>query len=88
VSIVDHFRNKIVSARRDVYIIQFYAGYQQKRNFRGIFCLCVENVMLVLDPFLFCFFRPSHGVGRLFIYTALVVISGQTGFALEIELKC
>jgi len=29
----------------------------------GIFCLCVENVMHVLD--LFFYFRSSHGVGTL-----------------------
>jgi len=41
--------------------------------------------MNVLDPF---FFRSSHGVGRLFSYKVLVVISDQTGFELRIALKC
>jgi len=41
--------------RCETYIsYKFYAGYHQKRDFlEGIFCLCVENVMHVLDPFLF-----------------------------------
>jgi len=34
---------------------KFYAGYHQKRDFlEGISCLCVDNVMHVLDP---CFFH-------------------------------
>jgi len=41
--------------------------------------------MHVLDPL---FFRLSHGVGRLFTYKVLLVISGQTRFALKIALKC
>jgi len=34
------------------------------------------------------FFRSSQGVGRHFTYKLLVLISGQTGFALKIALKC
>ena len=45
----------------------------QGATIKGIFCLCVENVMHVLDPF---FFTSSHGVGKLFTYKVLVVISG------------
>jgi len=37
-------------------------GTTKKGFSRGIFCLCVENVMHVLDPF---FFISSHRVGRL-----------------------
>jgi len=36
----------------------------------------------------YVYFWSSHGVGRLFTYKVLVVISGQTGFALKIALKC
>ena len=65
---------------------KIYAGCHQKGDFlEKIFCLCVENVMHVLEPF---YFVSSHGVGRLFTYKALVVKSGQTGFALIIALKC
>jgi len=41
--------------------------------------------MLVLDPF-----SSDHviGVERLFTHKVLVVISGQTGFAPNIALKC
>jgi len=51
----------------------------------GISCLHVGNVKHVLDP---VFFISSHGVGRLFTYKVLVVISGQIGFTLKIALKC
>ena len=44
----------------------------------------VDNVIRVLDPF---FLHSKHGVARLFTHKVLVVISGQTGFALEITLK-
>ena len=65
---------------------KFQAGYHQKKDFsEGIFLLCVENVMHVLNPF---FFRSIHGVGRLITYKVLVVISGQTGFAFKIALNC
>jgi len=37
---------------------------------------------------LFVFSVQVTGVGILFTYKALVVISGQTGFALKIVLKC
>jgi len=50
-SIVNHFCNKTVSAQRNVHIINFYTGYHQKGDFLvGIFRLCVEKVMHVLDP--------------------------------------
>jgi len=49
-----------------------------------MFCLCVENVMHVLDPL---FFKSSQGVGRLITYKVLVVIYGQIGFAPKITLK-
>jgi len=52
-SIVNHFRNKIVSAQRNV-SYKVYAGCHQKKDFlEGIFCLCVENVIHMLDLFLF-----------------------------------
>jgi len=39
--------------RSETYIAyKFYALYHQKGDFlEGIFCLCVENVMHLLDPF-------------------------------------
>jgi len=84
--IVNHFRNKILSSQRNVHIIQILGRMPPKKDYvEGIVRLCVENVMHVLDPF---FFRSSHGVGRLFTYKVLVVISGQIGFALKIALKC
>ena len=52
----------------------------------GIFCLCVENVMSVLDPF-FLHIKLWCRSRRLFIYKVLVVISCQTGFVLKIVLK-
>jgi len=53
-SIVDHFRKNILSAQGNLNIIYctFYARYRQKGDLsEGIFCLCVEKVMHVLDPF-------------------------------------
>jgi len=65
-SIVDHFRNKILSAQRNVLIMQILGRMPPKKGLsEGIFCLCVENVMHVLDPY---FFMNSHGVGRFFTY--------------------
>jgi len=46
---------------------------------KGKFCLCVENVMSFLDPFLFI---SSYGVGILFTYKVADVILGQKRFAL------
>jgi len=52
-SIVNHFRNKIVSAQRDVHIIQILCRVPPKKDcLEEIFCLCVENVMHVLDTFI------------------------------------
>jgi len=49
-SIVNHFRNKIVSAQRNIHIIQILCTVSQKGAFsEGNFCLCVKNVMYVLD---------------------------------------
>ena len=84
--IVDSFCNTIVSAQWNMHIIQILCRVPPERVFlEGIFCLCVENVVHVLDPF---FFKLSHGVGRLFTYKVSVVTSGQIGFALKIALKC
>jgi len=76
-SVVNHFRNKLLSAQRNIQIL-----CQVPPNREGIFCLCVENVMHVLDPF------KSHGVGRIATYKVSVVVSGQRDFALKIALKC
>jgi len=65
------------------YRYKFYAGYHQKGDFsEEIFCLCVENVMYVLGPL---FFKSSYGVGRLFTYKVLVVISGQIDLHLKLH---
>jgi len=85
-SIVNHFRNKIVSAQRNVHVIQILCRVPPNRGyFRGDFLFvrrkrhaCARSV----------FFTSSHGVGRLFTYKVLVVISGQIGFALQTALKC
>jgi len=71
--------------RSETYIsYKVYSRYHQKWDLlEGILCLCVENVMHVLDPF---FVISGHGVGRLFTYKVSVVISGQIGFALKIAL--
>jgi len=51
-SIVKHFRNTTVSALRNIHIIQNLCRVPPKRGFfEVISCLCVENVMHVLDPF-------------------------------------
>jgi len=45
---------KLVSAQRNVSYISYklYAGYHQKGDFfEGIFCLCLENVTHLFDPF-------------------------------------
>jgi len=84
-SIVNHFCNKIVSALRDVHIIQIFWKVPPKKDFlEGISCLCVENVMHVSDPF----FSDEVMVLEDSSHKVLVVISGQTGFALKIALKC
>jgi len=75
------FATKFYPRSKTYISYKFYAGYHQK----GIFCLCVENVMHVLDPFSF---TPSHGVGRVFTFKVSVVIFGQIRFALKIALKC
>jgi len=80
-SIVNYFRNKILSAQRNVLFMEILGRVLPKKCF---FCLCVENVMHVLHPF---FFITSHGVGRFFTYKVSVVISGQIAFALKIALK-
>jgi len=50
--IVNYFRNKIISAQRNVHIIKILSRYHQKKDFLGwIFCLCIENVMYMLDLF-------------------------------------
>jgi len=55
-SIVNHFRNKILSAQRNIQIIQILRRVPPKKDFlEGIFCLCVENFMHVLDPFFFSY---------------------------------
>jgi len=51
-SSINHFRNKIVSAQRNIHIIQILCRVPPNRELlAGIFCLCIENVMHVLDPF-------------------------------------
>jgi len=51
--IVNRFRKKIVSAQRNVHIIQILCRVPPKKDFLyGNFCLCVETVMHVIDPFL------------------------------------
>jgi len=50
--IVNHFCNKIVSAQRNVNIIQIFCSAPSKRRFlERILCLCEENVKQMLDPF-------------------------------------
>jgi len=84
-SIVNHFRNKLVSGQRNIHNIQILCTVPPKMGFfRGDFCLSVDNVLRMVDRF---FTILSHGVGRLFTYKVSVVISGQTGFALKIALK-
>jgi len=64
----------------------FFAGYRQKRIFKGD-CLFVRRKRHARVRIHF-FFRSSHGVGRIITYKVLVVISRQTDFALKIALKC
>jgi len=83
--IVNHFRNKIISAQRNVHI-QILCMVPPKKDFLESFFLFVRRkCQHVLDPFIF---RSSHGVGKLITYKVLVVISGQTDFALKIVMKC
>jgi len=60
------------------------AGYQKTKIFRGICCLCLENVMHVLDPF----FSDQVMVLEDFTYKVLVVIPDQRDFELNVALKC
>jgi len=53
-SVVNHFRNKILSAQRNIHIIQILCRVPPKGVLlEGISCWCVENVIRVLDPFFF-----------------------------------
>jgi len=68
--------------RSETYIShKFYAEYHQKGNFLFVRRKRHARVRSV-------FFRLSHGAGRHFTYKLLVVISGQTGFAVKIALEC
>jgi len=50
--IVNHFRNKILSSQRNVHIIQIVGMIPPKKDFlEATFCLCVQNVMHMLDLF-------------------------------------
>ena len=80
-SIANHFRNNLRSETYISYI--FYTGYHQK----GDFCLCVKNVMHVLDAF-FLHIKSWCGKTLHILYKVSVVIFGQARFALRITLKC
>ena len=49
-SIVNHFRNKILSAQRNIHIMQILCRVPRQK---WLLCLGVESVMHVLDPFFF-----------------------------------
>ena len=76
-------KNLIFPAKR-TYHSNFRQDTTKKRFFRGDFLFVGENAMHVLDPFSF---RSSHGVGKLITCKELLVICGQTSFALKIVLK-
>ena len=79
-SIFNHFHNKVVSALRNIHSMKILYTVPPNNCFsKGKFCLCVENVMSFLDPFLFI---SSYGVGILFTYKVSDVILGQKRFAL------
>jgi len=87
-SIVNNFHNKIVSAQRNVHIIEIFSqGTTEKGAFQRDFFFMRGIIMHVLD---LLFFKSSNGGGRLLLFThkVLVGLSGQIGFAPKIALKC
>jgi len=93
-SIFNHFRKKIVSAQRNIHSIHILYTVPPKRDFvERNFCLCVENVMRVLDPFFFISSRFRSVFLHikpwlLFTYKVSDVMFYQKRFALKITLKC
>jgi len=80
--IVNHFRNKILSAQRKVLIMQILG-----RALKKVFFLFVRRKRHARVTLVFLSIK-SHGVGRFFTYKVSVVISGQIGFAVKIASKC
>jgi len=65
-SVVNHFRNKIVSAQRNVHIIQLLCRVPAIKGFFRGDVLFVRKKRHARARSIF--FRSSHGVRRLFTY--------------------